>query len=50
MKQFKDSNHESYRVLILSNVGQTGLNLPCASIMAKLVSGIYLITCSHLVR
>lgn len=35
--QFRASDHAGYRVLILSNVGQTGLNLPCAHILCILV-------------
>jgi superfamily II DNA or RNA helicase len=36
--QFKTSGADGIHVLVLSNVGQTGLNLPCANVMMIVVS------------
>lgn len=33
VNQFRTSGADGIRVLVLSNVGQTGLNLPCANVM-----------------
>ena len=35
--KFRSSDRDSARVLLLSSVGMTGLNLPCAHILIMLV-------------
>ena len=37
VKKFRAAGRDDARVLILSNVGMTGLNLPCANILIMLV-------------
>lgn len=38
LQEFRSSDRDGPRVLLLSNVGLTGLNLPCANILVIVVS------------
>jgi superfamily II DNA or RNA helicase len=41
IKKFRNGGLNDPRVLVLSNVGMTGLNLPCANILIMMASKLF---------